>query len=64
MPANGTAIRTEDHGRMGVITRADLAGLLVECLDDEATDGHIYHTVDPEITWQAPLQRGEDLPKR
>lgn len=62
-PASGTAIRTEDHGRMGVISRADLARLVVECLDDESTDGHIYHTVDPEIKWQAPLQRGEDFPK-
>lgn len=62
-PATATAIRTEDHGVMGVITRADLARLVVECLDDEATNGHVYHTVDPEIKWQAPLQRGEDLPK-
>lgn len=62
-PATGSAIRTEDHQRMGVITRADLARLVVECLDDEGTDGHTYHTVDPEIKWQAPLQRGEDFPK-
>jgi uncharacterized protein YbjT (DUF2867 family) len=63
-PPTGTAIRTEDHGVMGVITRADLARLVVECLDDEGTNGKVYHTVDPEIKWQAPLQRGEDLPKR
>jgi len=65
-PASGTAIRTEDHGRMGVITRADLARLIVECLDDESTDGHIYHAVDPQITWQPPLQRGDasDFEKR
>jgi uncharacterized protein YbjT (DUF2867 family) len=63
-PATGTAIRTEDHGAMGVITRADLARLVVECLDDESTNGRIFHTVDPEIKWQAPLQRGEDFPKR
>lgn len=62
-PASGTAIRTEDHKVMGVISRADLARLVVECLDDESTVGHIYHTVDPEIKWQPPLQRGEDLPK-
>lgn len=61
-PASGTAIRTEDHGVMGVIHRADLAALVVECLDDDATIGHIYHTVDPEIQWEAPLQRGEDNP--
>ena len=63
-PASGTGIRTEDHKSMGVISRADLARLIVECLDDESTNGRIYHTVDPEIKWQAPLQRGEDLPKR
>lgn len=63
-PATGTAIRTGDHKTMGVITRADLARLVVECLDDESTNGNIYHTVDPAIQWQAPLQRGEDFEKR
>lgn len=62
-PASGTAIRSEDHGVMGVISRADLARLVVECIDDESTTGRIYHTVDPAITWQPPLQRGEDFPK-
>jgi len=63
-PASGTAIRTDDHSVMGVINRADLAKLTVECLDDDTTAGKIYHTVDPEITWQAPLQRGEGLGER
>lgn len=63
-PATGTGIRTEDRGAMGVITRADLARLVVECLDDESTDGHIYHTVDPAIRWQPPLQRGDDFEQR
>lgn len=63
-PASGTAIRTDDHMVMGVINRADLARLTVDCLDDDATIGGIFHTVDPEITWQAPLQRGEDLGHR
>ena len=49
---------------MGVINRADLAQLTVSCIDDDTTIGMIYHTIDPEITWQAPLQRGEDLPAR
>ncbi len=62
-PASGTAIRSEDHSLMGVIHRADLARLVVECLDDESTVGRIYHAVDPAIKWQPPLQRGEDLPK-
>lgn len=61
-PASGTAIRTEDRNAMGVINRADLARIVVDCLDDPATIGRIYHTIDPEIRRQAPLQRGEDLP--
>lgn len=62
-PGTGTGISTEDHSVMGVITREDLARLVVQCLDDDRTIGKIYHTIDPEIKWQAPLQRGEDLPK-
>jgi uncharacterized protein YbjT (DUF2867 family) len=61
-PASGTAIRTEDRMAMGVINRADLARLVVECLDDPATIGRVYHTIDPAITQAAPLQRGEPLP--
>jgi len=59
-PASGTAIKTEDQMMMGVINRADLAQLTVECLDEDASIGRIYHTIDPEITWDAPLQRGDD----
>ncbi len=58
-PASGTAVKTEDHSRMGTINRADLAALVVECLDDDGTIGRIYHTIDPEIKEQPPLQRGE-----
>jgi uncharacterized protein YbjT (DUF2867 family) len=61
-PASGTAIKTEDQTVMGVIHRADLARLVVECLDDPATIRRIYHTIDPAIVQQAPLQRGEPLP--
>ncbi len=60
-PASGTAIRTEDHSVMGVINRADLARLVVECLDDPATNGRVFHTIDPAIQRQAPLQRGDPL---
>ncbi|MAF83968.1 MAG: SDR family oxidoreductase [Gammaproteobacteria bacterium] len=62
-PASGTAIKTEDHNSMGVINRADLAALVVDCIDDETTCAKIFHTVDPAITREAPLQRGENLPK-
>jgi uncharacterized protein YbjT (DUF2867 family) len=61
-PASGTAIRTEDRKAMGTINRADLAQLVVDCLDDPLAVGRIYHTVDPAIQRQPPLQRGEDLP--
>ncbi|TDJ45451.1 MAG: SDR family oxidoreductase [Gammaproteobacteria bacterium] len=60
----GTGVLTEDHSLMGVIRTADLGRLVVECLDDDSTVGHIYHATDPEIKQQAPLQRGENLPKK
>jgi len=61
-PATGTAIRSADRSSMGVITRADLARLIIACLDDERSIGQIWHTIDPEIRWTPPLQRGENLP--
>ena len=61
-PATGTAIRTEDHSVMGMIQRADLAALVLECLDDARTIGRIYHTIDPEAKEQPPLQRGVQPP--
>ena len=47
----GDGILTEDSAAMGIITRADLAGLLVECIDDEETIGKIYTAVDSEMTF-------------
>ena len=61
-PATGMAIKTEDHAAMGTITRADLAQLVVDCLDDNTTIGKIFHTIDPSIKTRPPLQRGQDLP--
>jgi uncharacterized protein YbjT (DUF2867 family) len=61
-PASGTAIRTEDRSVMGMINRADLARLVVDCLDDPLSIGKVFHTIDPGIQREAPLQRGEDLP--
>lgn len=58
-PATGSAIKTEDHTVMGMIHRADLAALVIESLDDDATIGKIFHTHDPEIKELPPLQRGE-----
>lgn len=61
-PASGTEVRTADRMAMGVISRAGLARLVVDCLDDPATSGGVYHAIDPAITRAAPLQRGEALP--
>jgi len=61
-PASGTGTLTDDHMTMGVINRSDLGVLVADCVTDPGTVGKIYHAVDPEITWQAPLQRGEDIP--
>ncbi len=58
-PATGNAVKTEDHSVMGMIQRADLAALVVECLDDDGSIGKIFHTIDPSIQGQPPLQRGE-----
>jgi uncharacterized protein YbjT (DUF2867 family) len=63
-PDAGTGIKTTDHSVMGVIAVGDLGRLVVECLDDNSTIGETYHTIDPEIKEQAPLQRGEDLPAK
>ncbi len=57
-PATGTAVATEDHSVMGIINRADLASVVVQCLDDDATIGKTFHAVDPEIEEQIDLQRG------
>jgi uncharacterized protein YbjT (DUF2867 family) len=59
--ATGTAIKTEDHSVMGIIQRADLAALVVDCLDDDSTVGRIFHAVDPEIKERPPLERGEAM---
>ena len=61
-PATGTAIKTEDHSVMGIIHRPDLAALVVDTLEANATIGKIFHTVDPQIKEQPGLQRG-DVPK-
>ena len=47
----GLGVLTEDPETMGVIVRADLAGLLVQCIDDEQTIGKTYTAKDAEMTW-------------
>lgn len=47
-PATGKGLLSEDQTLMGRITRGELAALVVRCLDDDATIGKIYHTVDSD----------------
>jgi len=60
--AGTTAMLTEDRMAMGVINRADLGRLVADAILDDTTAGRIFHAIDPAITWQAPLQRGDDIP--
>ena len=48
-PATGRGMLSEDRKMMGVIHRADLAALARQCLDDDATIGRTYATVDREM---------------
>ncbi|MBN8281436.1 MAG: NAD(P)H-binding protein, partial [Gammaproteobacteria bacterium] len=56
-PAEGRAYLTEDTRAMSWIRRADLAGLLVQALDDPRAIGKTYHAFDPDRTrfWAIPL---------
>ena len=51
-PSTGSAYLTEDQTVMGVITRADLALLTMECLYQPGCLGKIYHAVDD--TYEIP----------
>jgi len=45
-PATEKARLTDDQSIMSVVTRADLAALTVECVDQPDCMNHIYHAVD------------------
>lgn len=47
----GNGVLIESPEAMGIITRADLAQQIVDCLDDAATIGHSYAAVDTEMRW-------------
>lgn len=49
--ASGRGVLSEDRGAMGIITRGELAALIVACLDDERTIGQVYAAYDPELDW-------------
>jgi len=47
----GDGILTEDPTRMGMISRPDLAGLIVDVVEDDATIGKTYTAIDSEKHW-------------
>jgi uncharacterized protein YbjT (DUF2867 family) len=47
----GNGMLSEDRDTMGIITRADLAGLMLDCLDDPDTARRVYAAVDSEMSW-------------
>jgi uncharacterized protein YbjT (DUF2867 family) len=49
--ATGNGLLTEDVTAMGIITRKDLAKLMLESLDDEAAANKVYTAKDSEMTW-------------
>ena len=53
-PASGNAVMTEDRTVMTPITRIDLARFTMECLDNPACYGKVYHNRDDSLTWPPP----------
>ena len=48
-PATHRALLSEDRAASGIITRADVADLLVKCLDDDATIGKTLAAIDKDF---------------
>jgi uncharacterized protein YbjT (DUF2867 family) len=53
-PSTGQATLSEDPATMTPITRADLALMTMQCLDNPACAGKVYHAKDESLTWPAP----------
>lgn len=49
--ATGNGLLIEDVMAMGIITRKDLAQLMLAALDDEAAANKVYTAKDSEMTW-------------
>jgi nucleoside-diphosphate-sugar epimerase len=47
----GNGLLTEDAMAMGIVTRRDLAQLVVAALDDPAAGNKIYSALDTELSW-------------
>jgi nucleoside-diphosphate-sugar epimerase len=54
-PASGNGILSDDPTVGGTIHRADLARLVVDCLDNPETIGKIFNAVDRELIGATPL---------
>jgi uncharacterized protein YbjT (DUF2867 family) len=54
-PASGNGILTADPTVGGTIHRADLARLVVDCLDDPDSIGKKFNAVDRELVGSSPL---------
>ena len=50
-PATGHAMLTEDQRVLTPITRADLAELTLQCVDNPACSGKVYHARDDSLGW-------------
>lgn len=53
-PPSGNAILTEDQSVLTPITRIDLAVFTVECMEQEACHGRIFHAQDDSLSWPPP----------
>ena len=49
--ATGNGYLSEDPMTFGLIDREDLAELIVECMDDDATIGKVYSAADTELRY-------------
>jgi len=54
-PASGNGMLTDDPTVGGTIHRADLARLVVDCIDDPDTSRKIFNAVDRELIGATPL---------
>ena len=58
-PATGNGLLNEDPSQIGTITRADVALLTVQCLDDDATVGKVYGVMDKDLVGITPVTHPE-----
>lgn len=53
-PPSGKASMTEDQSVLTPITRIDLAVFTIECMEQEACHGRIFHAQDDSLSWPPP----------